>query len=1159
MLKYGFYFHFLRFKILFLFLVSSLKYTKSDDFKVIYISENKYYIITYENIYFYKFSETLKISYTFNETQKIKTDEELNMISIGIFKGEFSGLSNLIIVKNYVYAIKETIYYCNTAINEIQGYSSEIFPLTCTNHCYYIIGIINSNKQLYLYLYKNVPGFCNSYLVYSFSIDNVGSENFSCQLMESPSNGELLTCFYESNNSNEIIANNLYLNISSDQIESLFTCSKYINKAKIIKSVISKDGTKSYVCYITYFNNCECLIYFISNNEWSNYSTYIKGCLSQSSSLFFDYYDLSDDYFLYCYQSVSKIYVLKLNDNIEIKNKYTNDTYEYINNCSQYFLSSLAYDSNNISVFINCDKNIKTQFIGNFPDLPITIDTSILKILPETNYATTIPIISISSAFISTTLLSTSISKSLLIPITIPNFPFNIISTISPPTETIIPSISKTIYSIKSTNISIDSLALSNTYYDYNDREKNKVIIIKEKVNKTKEEIIDNLDNAMKDYEINKIYEILGDDYNIKISPINTNSFENISTYISFLNCEIILRESNKLNSSNILTVYQIELKNHHNQSLINHVEYAIFNENKEKLDLSVCKDEIIEITYQLNTSKINKTKLNYYSELGIDIFNSEDIFFNDICYSYSEKDSDIILRDRVADIFQNYSLCENNCKYDKINLTENTVNCKCSIKYYVDYIIEKPKLAQIIRDSFTDSNIGVMKCYYLVFSIKNKLKNIGFWIFSILVFLHFPLFIYYFIFNITSIKEYIFSEMKKFHYFSYNAVNPIKKTNNNTANIVKNSCLNEIENIIQKDKKKNKVINSSNSLLFLKNKNIINENDISFNNKSKNNTNDLKTKFKNISNKNLLNQKSNNLLKNRISLQQNISLINNKNKNHIKTIGKKGLKRLNSKKRYSLIQIDANNSRKITFQNSDIILDIYDYETAINYDKRKFCRIFYISILAKENIINIFFFRTPLDILPLRICLFIFTNSCDLAFNTIFYSNENISEKYHYKGKSLFLFSIINNLIQCIISSIVGFLLVKTFQHLIDFRGNLEEIFRNEEKKLRQNKNYKINKERKLKILDKIKKIIINLKFKIFLFINFEFIFMLFFYYFATAFCEVYIKTQISWLYDFFISFLISLVVEILFALVIALFYILSIKYKLKNIFKITLFLYNL
>ena len=181
------------------------------------------------------------------------------------------------------------------------------------------------------------------------------------------------------------------------------------------------------------------------------------------------------------------------------------------------------------------------------------------------------------------------------------------------------------------------------------------------------------------------------------------------------------------------------------------------------------------------------------------------------------------------------------------------------------------------------------------------------------------------------------------------------------------------------------------------------------------------------------------------------------------------------------------------------------------------------------------------------------------MAFNTIFYTNQNISDKYHYEGDNLFLFTIVNNLLQTLISSIVGLVLVNVFQHLIDSRGKFEDIFRNEEKKMRKNKNYKVSKQTKLEILEKIRKLSIKLKCKIFLFIICEFIIMIFFYYFMTAFCEVYPKTQSAWIYDFFTSFFISFAAEILGSGIIAIFYILSIKHKKKFLFNIALFFYNL
>ena len=236
-----------------------------------------------------------------------------------------------------------------------------------------------------------------------------------------------------------------------------------------------------------------------------------------------------------------------------------------------------------------------------------------------------------------------------------------------------------------------------------------------------------------------------------------------------------------------------------------------------------------------------------------------------------------------------------------------------------------------------------------------------------------------------------------------------------------------------------------------------------------------------------------------------------------------KNVKKILSSKIYSLIYIDANNTNNKRPPNSDFLLDNYDYETAIQYDKRSFWRIFYTNIIAKENIINIILFKTPLDLKVLRICLFIFTYSCDLAFNTIFFSTQNISDKYHYEGDNLFLFTIINNLVQSIISAVVGLILVNILEHMIDSRGKYEDLFRNEEKKMRKNNKYKVSEIKKNEISEKIRKISLILKCKIILFIILEFTIMVFFYYFVTAFCEVYKMTQKDWIIDFFTFFIIS------------------------------------
>ena len=717
--------------------------------------------------------------------------------------------------------------------------------------------------------------------------------------------------------------------------------------------------------------------------------------------------------------------------------------------------------------------------------------------------------------------------------------------------------------------------------------------VIQEKTNKTKDDIINNIKNALEDYDVGQTYEIFGDNFNVKVSPINSKNHGNISTYIDFSNCEKILREKNGLDESSILTVYQIEMDNPNEQSLINDVQYAVFNEKKEKLDLSVCSNEQIDIYYQIDSSKINTTKINYYSELGIDIFDLKGGFFNDICYSFSEGDSDMVLDDRVSDIYQNYSICEDNCEYNMLNLTENLVSCKCSVKTELVPETNPPNLDTILRDTFADSNLAVIKCYKLVFSFDNKHQNKGFIIFSILVLLHIPFFIYYAIYNISSLSKFIFSEMSKFHYGCQNQeMNPPKKCKSmgiknkkKKTNIIKSSkdtveCLIEKNILQEKSASRIKLKSKTNlkrknipSFVGINNQNNLQNNVEASTKPLKNIKSKLKKRKRSLKNKRKTSKAKSHkhspvLLvdykvvdKNIISMKAKNNLNSNPTFQSIKTKKEtKGKKIKLSSKVYALIQIDANNGAyKTKPTNSDFILDNYDYEMTIKYDKRTFWRLFYICVLAKENIINIICFKTPLDIQPLRICLFIFCYSSDLAFNTIFYTKQNISDKYHYQGNNLFLFTMVNNLLQIVLSAVVGLILVNVFQHMIDSRGLYENIFKEEENKMRKNKNYKVSQETKAQILEKIKKISSRLRIKIVLFIIIEFSIMLFFYYFVTAFCEVYKKTQKAWLYDFFTGFLISFSAEFGCCFLITIGYLISIRYKIKFVYNFTLFCYNL
>ena len=197
------------------------------------------------------------------------------------------------------------------------------------------------------------------------------------------------------------------------------------------------------------------------------------------------------------------------------------------------------------------------------------------------------------------------------------------------------------------------------------------------------------------------------------------------------------------------------------------------------------------------------------------------------------------------------------------------------------------------------------------------------------------------------------------------------------------------------------------------------------------------------------------------------------------------------------------------------------------------------------------------MELKPLRICIFIFNFSCDLALNALFYFSDNISDKYHYTGKHKLLFTLINNITISLASVIVSFILLTFFQALTQSTNKIGKLFEEQDNLLKSDKKYKVNQDTIFKIKDEIVKITKCLKIKIIFFFIFELIVLLFFFYYATAFCHVYESTQISWLLDNISSYLISLIISFVISLIGAILYKISIKCKIKILYRIVIFVY--
>ena len=690
--------------------------------------------------------------------------------------------------------------------------------------------------------------------------------------------------------------------------------------------------------------------------------------------------------------------------------------------------------------------------------------------------------------------------------------------------------------------------------------------------NISKEELNDILKEIIPNIEIGENNEIRGKDFTLKIYPTNSTENNN-STHVDFKECEKILRNHYNISNSSFLTFILLELDNANEKSFINQVEYLTLNDNNEVLNLSFCKNVSITVHYGIKEGvNLDKERISSFNNSGVDIFNIKDPFFNNICNAYSESNNDVILEDRRKYIYQQYSLCDQECSRNNIDLEKMIISCNCSVKENINTEIIQPKFEEK-ESSMLDSNIGVAKCYNLVFSFENKLKNIGFWIFLVLIIINIIFLILYFIKGIKSVLEYVFNEMIQYGYLSKS-----DKMFFEDKNSTKDNNISEKEMKKEASKKKIKKSRSKSISNPIK----IRKKNIDVNQKNQNGIKIRKSKKrKSNARKKDINQKiddySNSLNKIKISSNEFI----NEKKN---SLGRIEIKKFKSKKlvkkfnfrttednqdntkidnskidasNFSLIKIDLNNIQNYSPKDSFQTLHNYTFDEAIKYDRRSIFKIFYIYLLSKQIIFHTFFQNNPLELFYLRFCLFIFLLSSDLALNSLLYLNDNISKKYKY-ACSLFLFTFSNNFTIIILSTFLSFILITLISKLSNSTNAIRKVFRNEEEKIKLNKKYKITKERKKEIFSEIEKILKFCKIKIILLFIIEILLILFYWYFVTAFCHVYLNTQISWLLDSFLSFLSRFIIELLFALLFSKLYIISIESNCSSLYKALLFIYD-
>ena len=498
-----------------------------------------------------------------------------------------------------------------------------------------------------------------------------------------------------------------------------------------------------------------------------------------------------------------------------------------------------------------------------------------------------------------------------------------------------------------------------------------------------------------------------------------------------------------------------MEMKNDKNEDnnnddnsfiLRKNTQLEVYDYSGRKLNLSICNENIKIMKYIGDVENLNIQSAKAFSEQGIDIFNAKDDFFNDIFHQYESTDGkDIIISDRREDIYINATFCQIGCTYNGINYDLMVANCICKSNIFQEdenIISEKNENIEFLNfktskkvflENIFSFNYEVFRCYNLAFNSKILYKNKGFYILSLMFVLQIIFVIIYMIKKLNSLKNF----MLKFD-----------------------------ENNISKNHRKSNI-------------NIISNKEYKNNNNKKN----VKNKFIVVPpQKNKIKKKSSNkFLINKINNNENkkfSDIINNKDAQNIKQNNHNDNHKKNSKKLFHTIYD----------------LQDMDYEEAILYDKRSYMRIYWGFLVDSQIILRTFCTNNHLDLFVIKLSFLIFNFQIRFFFNALFYTDEYISDAYHYDG----VLDFFSGLPKSVYSFIATLITTNLLRMLSSSKSELMKLIK--EKRKYNEYIYLI----KLKLNKLSKKLII--------YFMIVYILSLFFLYYITAFCAVYKNSQQYW-----------------------------------------------
>ena len=541
---------------------------------------------------------------------------------------------------------------------------------------------------------------------------------------------------------------------------------------------------------------------------------------------------------------------------------------------------------------------------------------------------------------------------------------------------------------------------------------------------------------------------------------------------IDLSNCEALLKEENNIEEKDSLIILKKEkLKS---KTTEKDIEYECFEPyNKTKLNMSICSKLNFNLFIKYELSEETKQLSEQLKNLGYNMFDINDKFYQDVCTPYkSWLNTDLLLSDRIEYIYNNKDAqCQENCEFSNYILDTNYINCSCSTQREEEDIQIKKfdELdAKTVYQSFyyvlKYSNYKIVQCYKLVFAKSVLSKNIGSILILILVLLYLICLILYIIKGMNPIKSklrFILDEKGKLNSRKSILFFPPKKRKSSyTLKHPKDSTVSELK--LNKEDKSRSGMEVKRASFKSKTDKIHKENE--------------KSNIKIFSSKNVVDSTQNPY-----------------------KIRKSLLKSIEQQKKLK----EAENQKK---KLDDFELNELSYEEALELDRRN-CFQIYISLLKREHrIIFTFLICKDFNLKSIKFSRFIFLVATDVAMNVLFFSDVTMHKIFLDYGK----YDFIQQIPQIIYSTIVSQLLEVFLCFLSLTDKNMYQI-----------KSLNLNSEEKKLVLE-----IFNcIKIKLICYFLFTFILFSFYWYLVAVFCAVYENTQIAFIKDSFISIFLNLI----------------------------------